>query len=137
MDYLSFLDSKSQYAGDDGFEVSTLPSFLMDFQSHLVSYALRKGRSGIFADCGLGKTPMQLAWADQVVRHTNDRVLILTPLAVVAQTLEESAKFGIEASRSHHGEIGGPGIYVTNYERLRHFPPSDFVGVVCDESSIL
>ena len=137
MDYLSFLDSKSQYAGDDGFEASSLPSFLMDFQADLVGYSLRKGRSGIFADCGLGKTPMQLVWADAVVRHANGRVLILTPLAVAAQTIEEAAKFGIEARRSHHGEIGGPGIYVTNYERLHHFTPSDFVGVVCDESSIL
>jgi len=137
MDYLSFLDSKSQYVGNDGFEVLSLPSFLMDFQADLVSYSLRKGRSGIFADCGLGKTPMQLVWADQVVRHANGRVLILTPLAVSAQTIEEAAKFGIEAHRSHHGEITGPGIYVTNYERLRHFTPSDFVGVVCDESSIL
>lgn len=137
MDYLSFLDSKSQYAGDDGFEASSLPSFLMDFQADLVGYSLRKGRSGIFADCGLGKTPMQLVWADQVVRHTNGRVLILTPLAVSAQTIEESGKFSIEAHRSHHGEIGGPSIYVTNYERLHHFKPSDFAGVVCDESSIL
>lgn len=137
MDYLSFLNSKSQYAGDDGFAVSSLPSFLMDFQADLVGYSLRKGRSGIFADCGLGKTPMQLAWADEVVRHANGRVLILTPLAVAAQTIEEAAKFHIEATRSHHGEIAGPGIYVTNYERLHHFTPSDFVGVVCDESSIL
>ena len=135
--YDDFLALKSHYGNDDGFTPRELPAFLFDFQKDLVGFSLRKGRSGIFADCGLGKTPMQLTWSDAVVRHANGRVLILTPLAVAAQTVEDATKFHIEAARSHHGEIGGPGIYVTNYERLHHFSPSDFVGVVCDESSIL
>lgn len=81
-------------------------------------------------------TPMQLVWAENVVRRTNRRVLILTPLAVSAQTVSEAEKFGIEAVRSHSGELKGK-IVVTNYERLGHMRPDDFVGVVCDESSIL
>jgi hypothetical protein len=84
----------------------------------------------------MGKTPMQLVWADEVVRHTNRPVLILTPLAVAAQTIREGEKFGIEVKRSN-GEVGGAGIYVANYQRLHHFDASDFGGVVCDESSIL
>lgn len=121
-DYATFLATKSQLDTDDGFAPSTLPSFLFDFQHALVEWALRKGRSAIFADCGLGKTPMQLAWADQVVRKTNKPVLILTPLAVGAQTIAEGEKFGIHCVRSDDGAPRGD-VTVTNYERLHHFNP--------------
>jgi len=136
MIYSAFLHSKSQLDELHGFTPSSLPSFLFDFQADLVSWALRKGRAAIFADCGLGKTPMELAWADQVVRRENGRVLLLTPLAVTYQTVAEAHKFGIEAARSAHGELPAR-IVVANYERLQYFNPADFVGVVCDESSIL
>jgi hypothetical protein len=98
---------------------------------------LERGRAAIFADTGLGKTPMQLVWADTVVKHTNRPVLLLTPLAVAAQTIREAAKFGIEAVRS--AGIVGPGarIVIANYEKLHHFNSSDFGGVVCDESSVI
>jgi len=119
-----------------GFAPLWLPDFLFDFQASVTEWAIRKGRAAIFADCGLGKTPMQLVWAENVVRQTNKRVLILTPLAVAAQTLAEAEKFGIEAHRSRKGELHR-GIVVANYERLHHFDPADFAGVVCDESSIL
>ena len=109
-----------------------MPGFLFDFQRDLVEWALRKGRAAIFADCGLGKTPMQLVWAENIARHTNGRVLILTPLAVAAQTVREAEKFGIGASRDRHARLT-----VSNYEQLRHFDPADFVAAVCDESSIL
>jgi hypothetical protein len=134
--YRDFLAAKAQLGDMAGFAPLWMPDFLFDFQRALVEWAIRKGRAAIFADCGLGKTPMQLTWAENVVRHTNGRVLILTPLAVGAQTIREAEKFGIEAARSHKGETPAP-IVVANYERLHHFDPADFAGVVCDESSIL
>lgn len=134
VEYADYLDSKSQGGADSGFEVDSLPSWLFDFQQHLTAWAIKKGRAAIFADCGMGKTPMQLVWADEIARRGNGNVLILTPLAVSGQTVREAEKFGIEATRS----IGQPHrIAVTNYEKLHHFDPADFVGVVCDESSIL
>ena len=81
-------------------------------------------------------TPMQLVWAENVVRKTNKAVLVLTPLAVGPQTVCEGVKFGIETTRSRDGKHSG-GIVITNYEKLHHFNPADFAGVVCDESSIL
>lgn len=132
LDYRVFLERKLQLGGEHGFDTAPAP-FLFEFQGELVRWSLRKGRAAIFADCGLGKTPMQLAWADAVSRHANGRVLILTPLAVSHQTIREAEKFGIEAKR---GE-GSARITVTNYERLHHYDPADFCGVVCDESSIL
>ena len=135
-DYASFLDGKTQLSSTGGFDPHWMPSFLFDFQSDLVSWAIRQGRAAIFADCGLGKTPMQLVWGENVVRHTNGRVLLLTPLAVSHQTITEAQKFGIHATRSQDG-TAHDGITVTNYERLHLFNPSDFDGVICDESSIL
>lgn len=135
--YHAFLGTKSQFAGEDGFAPSWMPDNLFDFQQHLVDWAQRSGRSAIYADCGLGKTPIQLTWAENVVRKTNRPVLVLTPLAVAAQTVHEGAKFGIECRASRNGEHARAGIVVTNYEQLQHYSPGDFAGVVCDESSIL
>lgn len=134
--YAAFLAKKSQLGGEHGFAPLFLPDFLFDFQKALVEWAVRKGRAAIFADCGLGKTPMQLVWAENVVRKTNGRVLILTPLAVSHQTITEAEKFGIEAARSKDGRPQAR-ITVTNYESLHRFDSEEFVGVVCDESSIL
>jgi hypothetical protein len=134
--YRQFLSDKAQLGRMDGFAPIELPDYLFGFQAALVDWALRKGRAAIFADCGLGKTIQQLVWADNVVRHTNRPVLILTPLAVSHQTLAEAGKFGIEASRSRDGRHKG-GIVITNYERLDYFDAQEFVGCVCDESSIL
>lgn len=135
-DYNAFIERKAQLGGQYGFAPLWMPEFLFDFQKALVEWAMLKGRAAIFADCGLGKTPMQLVWAENVVRKTNKPVLILTPLAVSRQTITEAEKFDIQATRSHRGEVS-PGINVTNYERLHHFNPDDFSGVVADESSIL
>ena len=134
--YEQFLAQKEQLDGDHGFDPADLPGFLFDFQAALVTWACRKGRAAIFAGCGLGKTPIQLAWAESVVRHVNKPVLILTPLAVSHQTVREAEKFGIEAHRSTDGSVK-PNITVTNYERLKRFDPEDFAGVVCDEASII
>lgn len=136
MNYEEFLDAKSQSSGEYGFDPIWRPRFLFDFQDALVEWSLRKGRSAIFADCGLGKTPIQLVWAENVVRKTNKPVLILTPLGVSHQTLAEAAKFDIEAHRSRDGRIR-PGINITNYEQLHKFDPNDFAGCALDESSIL
>ena len=95
--YADFLERKSQAGEQCGFEPLWMPEFLFDFQRALVEWAIRKGRAAIFADCGLGKTPMQLVWAENVVRKTNRPVLILTPLAVASQTIGEAHKFEIEA----------------------------------------
>jgi hypothetical protein len=133
--YGEFLERKAQLGAGGGFDPIWMPDFLFDFQKALVDWAVRRGRSAIFADCGLGKTPMQLVWAENVIRRENRPVLILTPLAVAAQTIREAAKFSIECRRST-GEVY-PGINITNYEKLHHFNPNDFAGVVCDESSAI
>lgn len=134
--YRNFIERKSQVGSMGGFEPLFMPDWLFDFQQSLTRWAILKGRAAIGADCGMGKTPMQLVWAENVVRKTNKPVLILTPLAVARQTAREAAKFGIEVTNSQDGRHHG-GIVVTNYERLHHFESTDFAGVVCDESSIL
>lgn len=135
-DYGRFIRQKSQLGTGSGFAPVWMPDFLFDFQTALVEWALQRGRSAIFADCGLGKTPMQLVWAENVRRKTNKPVLIITPLAVSGQTVDESEKFGIEAKVSRDGRVQ-PGITITNYERLHYFDSRDFAGVVCDESSAI
>ena len=136
MTYEDFLASKQQLDGDHGFAPTIIPGWLFDYQQHLVEWACRKGRSAIFADCGMGKTPMQLVWAQNVVKQTGKPALIATPLAVSYQTVAEANRFGIEAERSADGRIPAS-ITVTNYERLHRFDQSQFGGMVCDESSIL
>ena len=113
-----------------------MPDFLFDFQQILVEWAIRKGRGAIFADCGLGKTPMQLVWAQNIINQTGGKVLIVTPLAVSYQTVREAEKFDIPAQRSDGGKAH-TGITITNYERLHLFDPLDFEGTVCDESSAI
>jgi hypothetical protein len=135
-DYRKFLQSKAQKITQHGFEPLWMPEWLFDFQKHLVEWAVRMGRAALFCDCGLGKTPMQLVWAENVVRKTNKPVLILTPLAVSYQTEREADKFSINCRRSD-GLVSDAAIYATNYERLHYFNADDFGGVVCDESSIL
>jgi hypothetical protein len=138
MTYQQFLESKADHAREAGLPLAWLPSIpLHDFQLALVEWSLRLGRAGILADCGLGKTPMQLTWAENIVRATNKPVLILTPLAVGPQTVREAAKFGIDAARLHDGTDPAPRVWVINYERLHQIDPSRFAGIVCDESSIL
>ena len=135
-EYAAFLANKEQLSGNHGFEPVWMPDTLFPFQAHIVQWAIRKGRAAMFEDCGLGKTLQQLVWAENVVRHTNRPVLIMTPLAVTQQTAREAAKFGVEARVSGDGTIR-PGINITNYERLHHFDPTAFAGAVCDESAIL
>ena len=107
MNYSDFLDRKTQGGSDSGFAPIWQPDFLLPFQAQLVEWATRKGRAAIFADCGLGKTPMQLVWAENVVRKLNKPVLIVTPLAVAWQTVQEGAKFGLEVVYSKDGTPRG------------------------------
>jgi superfamily II DNA or RNA helicase len=140
MDYQSFLKTKMKRFDGEGFtcDRADLPPAMFEWQQKIVQWACRKGRCAIWADTGLGKTIMQLAWADQVVKQTGQSVLVLTPLAVSAQTVKEAAHFGLSATIAHAAdEIQGPGIYVTNYQKLHRFECSIFGGVVLDESSIL
>lgn len=136
MNYQQFLNDRAQSTGGDGFDPVFMPDFLFDFQRALLEWSLPKGRGAKFADCGLGKTPMELVWAENVVRHTNGNVLLVTALAVGAQMVTEAAKFDIQVARSNDG-VAHRGITITNYEQLHKFNPHDFVGMVCDESSIL
>ena len=134
--YEDFILKKSQLKSGTGFITDDLPDCLFDFQRHLVKWALGMGRSAIFADCGTGKTLMQLVWADQIVKRTNRSVIILTPLAVARQTQKEAEKFGIEAACSFDGTTTSK-ITITNYDQLHKFNSDDFTGVICDESAIL
>jgi hypothetical protein len=134
--YDQFLQRKAQLTDTGGFNPTNLPAHLFDFQASMVEWALQRGRSAIFADCGLGKTPMALAWADQVARHTAKPVLLLTPLAVGFQIVTEGEKFGHDTALSRTGKVTAE-ITVTNYEQLSKFNPADFAGVICDESSAL
>lgn len=141
MDYIEFLQSKKKNIENSGFDVSNLNPALFDFQKHIVNISLKKGRYAIFADCGLGKTLMQLEWANQVVKHTNKPVLILAPLAVSGQTIHEGLKFHINVDRwfedLNNRSAIPEGIYITNYEQLDKIDCSFFSGIVLDESSIL
>lgn len=136
--YADFLKSKRQLGGLHGFAPIVMPDFLFDFQASLVEWATRKGRAALFCDCGMGKTPMQLVWAQNVVQHTNRPVLIVAPLAASTQTVREAQKFRIDCERSSTGQhTDGARIIVTNYERLHLFDANRYAGMVCDESSIL
>ena len=138
MSYAEFLTSKALNVAPVGFTPEGLPSALMPFQRDIVTMAVQKGRFCIWADCGMGKTPMQLAWADQVCRATGGRVLILAPLAVSHQTVREAVKFQIDgvAFAAHPCDTDAR-IVVTNYQKMDRFDPAMFAGVVLDESSIL
>lgn len=138
MEYSEFINSKSHIFSPTGFEPNGINSMLYDFQADIVRWSLRQGRSAIFADCGLGKTPMQLSWADEVRSHTKGNILIVAPLAVSKQTIREGEKFGINGIKycRSQDEIQ-EGINITNYEMIDKFAPDYFQGVVLDESSIL
>jgi hypothetical protein len=133
--YAKFLDSKAHSQGREGFRVRG-GEFLFDFQRSLVEWAASRGRAAIFADCGLGKTAIELVWADSLAAESGRPVLILAPLAVSPQIVREAEKFGVEVARSSDGKLDSQ-VVVTNYERLHYFDPAQFAGVVCDESSIL
>jgi hypothetical protein len=136
-DYSSFLRSKAIVDPPTGIEPGTLPEALFPFQADIVRWALRRGRAALFAGTGLGKSLMELAWAQEVHRATGKDILHLAPLAVSAQLVREAAKFGLQARHVAAQADCGPGTNITNYQKLQHFDLSRFGGVILDESSIL
>ena len=136
--YQAFLDAKRKLGRQDGVPIAQtdLPALLHDWQREIVSWACGVGRAAIWADTGLGKTLMQVAWADRM--RGGRRALIVAPLAVCAQTVREASKIGVDAEYVRTSmEASGSGVYVTNYEMVQHFDPQEFAAVVLDEASIL
>ncbi len=140
MNYYDFLNSKKKYVSSAGIEVAIkdINSKLFDWQKECVKWALKKGKSALFEDCGLGKTIQQLEWAYQVYKKTNKNVLIVAPLGVTTQTAEEEApKLGYEVTIIRSNNDIKKGINIINYEMLENIDTTQFIGVVLDESSIL
>lgn len=138
-DYESFIAKKMVNVPATGIACDRVEhGMLFEFQRDLVTWALRRGRCALFADTGLGKTRMQLVWAERVQQETGGMVLILAPLSVARQTAGEGEKIGVTVRRvSHGGECVKPGVYVTNYDKLHKFDDAMFDAVVLDESSII
>lgn len=103
--YAEFLASKTQWNEASGFEPISLPDYLFGFQGYLTDWAVRQGRAALLVDCGMGKTPMELVWADNVRRHTSKPVILATPLGVTFQIIAEAEKFGVDdvAMAKHTG----------------------------------
>lgn len=137
--YDEFINSKSKTFENMGIDVdrNTLNPNMFEFQKDIVRWALKKGRAAIFAECGLGKTLMQLSWADEIHKHTGGKILILAPLAVAPQTKDEGEKFGISVNICESQDDVIDGINITNYEKIDKFIGNSFQAVVLDESSIL
>lgn len=139
-DYRKFLATKHYRASDVGFDVaeSDINPNCFDYQRAIVRWACRKGRACLFADCGLGKGLMMLAWADLVAKQTGGKIFVLCPIAVGRQLVKEAERFGVDGVALSRDQSGCTSrISITNYERLHLFDASQFVGIVCDESSIL
>ena len=126
-EYQEFLKSKQKAKGHKGFAALPMNDKLFPFQQFIIERNLSKGKHAVFADCGLGKTIMELETASQIVRHTNKPVLILTPLVVVAQTQREAEKFGFDLDK----------VTITNFENLHNINPQEYAGLIVDESSIM
>ncbi len=140
MNYEDFISNKTFILESCGINVNLdeLNPKLFNFQRDIVRWALAKGRAAIFADCGLGKTIMQLEWADQIRKHTGGKVLILAPLAVSNQTKREGETFGINVNIcSSQADVTADAVNITNYEKLDNFIGNEFAAIVLDESSIL
>lgn len=139
MQYEDFINSKSKTFENMGIDVdrNSLNPNMFEFQKDIVRWALKKGRAAIFAECGLGKTLMQLSWADEIHKHTGGKILVLAPLAVAPQTKEEGEKFGIKVNICESQDDVTDGINITNYEKINKFVGNSFQAVVLDESSIL
>lgn len=135
--YAAFLARKKISDVATGFEPKALLDELFGFQSDITRWACRRGRAALFEDCGLGKTPQQLAWANQVLEHTGKNQIVFAPLGVTHQTVREGKKFGIDVNLASNQSDVKAGITVTNYEKMHKFDLSQFGGVVLDESSIL
>lgn len=137
MSYESFLREKARTAQSCGFDPPRINTKLFPFQRDIVRVGLRKGRYCFFQDCGMGKTAQQAEWGSRVSHHTDKPVLIFAPYSVAQQTAREGDKFSIPVRIVREQADVGCGVNVTNYEMLWHFDPTEFGGIVIDESSIL
>jgi len=135
--YIDFLDRKQIRIESSGFDAVDLNPMLFDFQKDIVKWSVRKGKSSMFAGTGLGKSGMQLEWARQIYEHEGENVLILAPLAVASQTVDEGRKFGIDVNFCRKQNDVVDGINITNYDMLHKFEAQKFCGIALDESSIL
>lgn len=136
-EYEQFIESKRHSSQNFGIKPLWLPDKLKDYQAYAAEHLILKGRGAGYLDTGSGKTFIELVSAVNYLRATNKRVLILTPLAVAFQFLNEAEKFGIDdVSHTKKGELK-TGILICNYERLHLLDANDFDCVICDESSIL
>ena len=139
MNYDEFISTKKykdEYFGFD-IELEDIHPLLFAFQKDIVKWAIKKGRAAIFQDCGLGKTVQQLEWARQIINKESGSILILAPLAVSYQTIREGKKIDIDVKLCKTQSDVVDGINITNYEKLHHFDPTKFIGIVLDESGIL
>ena len=137
MNYQEFLQQKKHSIGNFGFNANFIPDIAFDFQKYTIEKSVKKGRIAVFLDTGLGKTLVQISIAENIIRHTNKKVLILTPLAVAFQFIIEAEKIGVgDIEYSKDGKHTTK-IVICNYERLHYFDAKDFEAVICDESSIL
>lgn len=135
--YEEFLEKKKVKAEDVGIDVEITNEGLYPFQRDIISWALKRGRAAIFTMTGTGKTRMQLEWCEQICKHTNGNALILSPLSVTGQTVEEGKKIGIDVTSCRTQADVSNGINIANYEMLEHFDPGSFNSIALDESSIL
>jgi len=130
--YKAFLQGKMPRVDSRGIEPGPVHPMLFDWQAQIVQWALQKGQCAIFADCGMGKTLMQIEWARQI----GNRVLIVAPLSVAEQTIEEAKRIDVDIRYCSRPE-DVDGIWVTNYQKLHHFIGAHYDAIVLDESSIL
>jgi hypothetical protein len=137
MSYEQFVAAKLGIVQSAGIDAPLRDYGLFPHQKDLATWALRRGRAAIFADTGLGKSRMQLAWADTVARETAGDVLILAPLAVAQQTVEEGARIGVSVNHAREADQIRPGLNITNYDRVHKFDASRFGAIALDESSII
>ena len=137
MEYEEFLQRKAHSQLEHGFEAVFYPDIAFDFQREVISRTCKKGRYAVFADTGLGKTLIQLSIAENIIRFTNLKVLILTPLAVASQFIKEAHKIGVSDIEYSKDGKHNKKIVICNYERLHYFNPSEFGCIILDESSIL
>lgn len=139
-EYAKFLESKKIVDSPTGIANPPAPAdVLFDFQRAIVDWSVRRGRAAIFAGTGLGKTAMQCEWSRIVSDYTNMPGLIIAPLAVSSQTIDEARRIlglNVRFLESDHGIIDN-GLYITNYQKLHRFSPDRFGSIALDESSII
>jgi superfamily II DNA or RNA helicase len=149
-----FAEFPDEYAATIGLESVAPPSadykpsnFLFDYQRDIAGMAIRKKCFSVFADCGLGKTLIMLEFAKHVAKvYPNRRVLIVSPLMVVAQTMAEADRWygkKLPIHRLASADLAewlrtGSGVGITNYNAIRDdLPSSDLAALILDESSML